>query len=66
VSNVLKIEFSNKMALEHFKSWLCEQGEQNYWVWQECREQEEDGDITAIRFDYSGEDTIKTICGRLE
>jgi len=27
----LSIEFDNEEALEHFASWLCGQGEQDYW-----------------------------------
>jgi len=67
-----KIEFDNEKAARHFLYWLCESGEQSYWLWQECREQAEDGDITAIDFDYHhgkgfAED-LKVIakCGRLD
>lgn len=48
----LTITFDNPQAAEHFQSWLCGQGEQDYWMWMECREQEEDGNITALNFDY--------------
>lgn len=67
----LTIEFDNREALEHFAHWLCGQGEQNYWLWMEYREQEEDGDITAS-FDYFhekkflGDDTIRASCSRLD
>lgn len=70
--HVLKIEFDNKEALEHFAHWLCDQGEQDYWLWQEYREQEEDGDITALKFKYHyenkflGDGTIRTECGRMD
>lgn len=70
-STELKIEFANKEAAAHFMSWLCESGEQQYWNWMECREDdqlpEDDGiDITAIDFDYDlKKHTIKTTLGRL-
>ena len=58
--NNLVIEFTNEEAAKHFASWLCESGEQNYWDWMECREQEENGDITAVSFHYHGiEDETK-------
>lgn len=47
----LTIEFDNVETADHFATWLCEQGEQDYWAWMEQREQEETGDITAM-FDY--------------
>jgi len=52
----LVIKFPNKKAAEHFASWLCGAGEQDYWQWMECREEEEDGDITATSFHYHGEE----------
>lgn len=56
----ITIEFSNPEAAEHFASWLCGSGEQGYWEWMQCREDEEDGDITATRFHYHGiEDETK-------
>jgi hypothetical protein len=56
----LKIEFDNEEAMLGFASWLCESGEQSYWNWMECREQDEDGDITAVQFHYHGvEDETK-------
>ena len=73
--NIIKIEFDNPEAAKHFASWLCEQGEQDYWNWMEYREQEEDGDITALRFNYHGpkqknkfmaDNTIRTECGRMD
>jgi len=54
--HVLKIEFDNKDALMHFATWLCEGGEQDYWQWMECREDEEDGNITAVQFHYHGKE----------
>lgn len=57
----ITIKFDNKEAAMHFASWLCESGEQSYWDWQEIRESEEDGDITAIEFDYHGDKEEKKI-----
>lgn len=50
------IKFANKTAAHHFAIWLCESGEQQYWNWMEYREDEEDGDITVIDFEYHGEE----------
>ena len=50
----ITIEFSNAEASDHFATWLCESGEQEYWQWMEYREQEESGDITATSFHYHG------------
>lgn len=57
----ITIEFDNPEAAEHFASWLCGGGEQDYWHWMECREEdEEEGDITALEFHYHGpEDETK-------
>lgn len=78
---VLKIEFSNQSALDHFARWLCEMGEQDYWDYMEYREKKEDGNITAVSFSYSEkvnlengktrfewlkDNTIKTTCSRLD
>lgn len=72
----LTIEFDNDEAMKHFALWLCEAGEEDYWTWMECREQEEEGDITATSFKYWGppgwdngfmpDDIIRTECGRLD
>lgn len=53
---VLQIKFANEAAAEHFASWLCGSGEQQYWEWMECREEDEEGDITATSFHYHGEE----------
>jgi hypothetical protein len=53
---IIQIKFANAAAAEHFASWLCGAGEQDYWQWMECRESEEEGDITAIQFHYHGEE----------
>ncbi len=65
-SPTLTFNFENEKAAEHFKSWLCGQGEQDYWMWMEYREQEESGDITGIDFDYHSGSVIKATCGRLD
>ena len=57
---IIQIKFANEEAAMHFATWLCEAGEQDYWQWQECREEDEEGDITAISFHYHGpEDETK-------
>lgn len=48
----LTFEFDNDATRMNFAVWLSEMGEQDYWEWMECREQEEEGDITAVTFDY--------------
>jgi hypothetical protein len=53
---IISIKFANKKAAMYFVSWLCESGEQQYWDWQEYREEEEEGDITATEFHYHGEE----------
>ena len=53
---ILQIKFANQEALDHFASWLCGSGEQQYWDWMEYRETEDDGNITATSFHYHGEE----------
>ena len=66
-----EITFASKAARDHFLSWLCESGEQEYWQWMEISEEREPGDITAIMFDYHAPNggrfgpKVSTICGRL-
>lgn len=50
------IRFENPRAASHFAHWLCGSGEQGYWNWMEYREEEEEGDITAVEFEYHGEE----------
>ena len=64
--NELILEFKSIEAAGHFKSWLCGPGEQYYWTWMECRETEEDGDITGLNFDYSDGSYVAVKCGRLD
>jgi hypothetical protein len=52
----ITIRFDNEKAAHHFAIWLCESGEQEYWEWMRYREEEEDGNITAVSFDYHGEE----------
>ena len=60
------INFDNDAAAKHFLSWLCGAGEQDYWTWMECREDEMEGNITATRFKYDFDNhTADTECGRL-
>jgi hypothetical protein len=59
---IIKIEFDNRKVAMGFASWLCGSGEQDYWQWQEFREIEQDGNITALEFHYHGkEDETKAI-----
>lgn len=37
-----------RKAAKQFLTWLCEQGEQDYWNWQE----NQDDAVTIISFDY--------------
>jgi len=64
VENELTFKFDSPEAALHFKSWLCEQGEQDYWLWMECQEEDEEGDITGLDFDYWNGPDIKVDCGR--
>lgn len=64
-SETISLAFESYEAAQHFKSWLCESGEQQYWEWMTYREQEENGDITGMQFDYhTGTDLISVKCGR--
>lgn len=61
------ISFDNEAAAKHFASWLCGQGEQDYWIWMEERERKEKGDITAVSFDYDFDKLeVTTRTGRLD
>ena len=71
----ISIEFDNDRAARGFAEWLCGVGEQDYWNYQEYREEDEDGDITATEFHYHGpkdrgkfmcDNTIRTTCSRLD
>jgi hypothetical protein len=58
----LTIEFASDEAARNFALWLCESGEQQYWDWMEYRErEEEDGDITAVGFQYHGQASLEDI-----
>lgn len=63
---ILSFEFESDAAAQHFKDWLSGAGEQGYWDWMECREDEEPGPITGTSFDYWSGNTISVKCGRLE
>lgn len=54
MNKTIVIEFDSEIAAGHFASWFCGQGEQSYWDWMEYREEEEEGDITAVSFHYHG------------
>lgn len=57
----ITIEFDNKECARGFAEWLCGSGEQDYWNYQQYREEDEPkGNITAIDFEYHGpEDKTK-------
>lgn len=67
-----EISFANEKARDYFLSWLCGSGEQHYWDWQEAREEEEDGPITATSFDYHAPNggnfgpKVHASCGRID
>lgn len=62
----IKLE-GDKRVIKHFMSWLCGQGEQDYWMWMEHREQETKANITAVRFDYDFNGAVITAeVGRLD
>lgn len=66
VTDTLTFKFANAKAAEHFKAWLCCGGEQHYWDSMWPREEEEDGDITALRFDYGSGSTVNVETGRMD
>ena len=63
------IDLGSPEAATHFARWLCGQGEQDYWMWMEERELDDEdtgGNITAIDFKYDYENAaIKGKMGRL-
>jgi hypothetical protein len=73
-SSIVKFHFDNKVAAKHFIDWLCGSGEQQYWDWMQCREEEEGTkDITAVNFNYWHDETefaknleVVAKCGRLD
>lgn len=52
----IQIKFANEEAAHYFAEWLCGAGEQDYWQYMEYRENEEEGDITAVSFHYHGQE----------
>ena len=72
--SLLTFEFDSPVVREHFAMWLCNCAEQDYWQYMEYREQEYDGNITAVSFDYHGTDRknpmfladniVRTVSGR--
>lgn len=64
----LTFKFDSIEAANHFKSWLCGSGEQQYWEWMECREQEDvEARDTVLEFNYhTGDSAITTESGRLD
>lgn len=60
----LLFQFDSPGAADHFFTWFHESGEQHYWDWMSEREQEEDGDITGLRFTKLKNGTVAVQCGR--
>jgi len=46
----LTIIFPTPRSAEYFRTWLCEQGEQDYWNFMEC--QDDARNETVDLFDY--------------
>ena len=65
-NTTLEFQFENHDAALHFKAWLSNQGEQDYWESMRIREEIEKGNITGLSFDYHNGDVIKVKCGRLD
>lgn len=52
-SNTLTLNFPTPKDAEIFKSWLCGQGETDYWSWAEYRDQEDsENDRLLTNIDY--------------
>ena len=63
----LTLQFDNPEAMNHFWRWMCESGEQQYWDYMTYREDEEDGDITGLIFNYDQAGKLGIVrvkCGR--
>ncbi len=56
----LTFEFETEEQANFFKTWLCEVGEQDYWL------SEEDRFDRLSRFDYWTGDTVKVTLGDSE
>lgn len=76
MSKDITIKFDSEAAAMHFAHWLCGSGEQQYWDWMRYREQEEEGNITVVKFRYFPEEpcsddsfmadgVVRTTTGRL-
>lgn len=66
-TKTVKIKFDNASAAEYFMTWLSEMGEQDYWEWMGIAETEQDGDVTAVSFDYDWDKfAVRAECGRLD
>lgn len=60
--STVKIEFDNDEMANEFLTWLCEQGEQDYWLWMECQD---DGQKSKVTFDYWKDGEKKGFCPNL-
>jgi hypothetical protein len=45
----VSFEFETEDQADEFVSWLCGQGEQDYWTWMECNQETQEH---AVSFDY--------------
>ena len=62
----VSIKFDNVETAKYFMEWLSNIGEQDYWLSQNVCEEKEEGNITAVDFDYDFKKfKIKTTSGRL-
>lgn len=46
--SIVKIEFDDDKKAKEFLTWLCEQGEQDYWYWMDAGDDQKD----TVTFDY--------------
>lgn len=44
----IQVEFESETELKNFMSWMDGQGEQDYWIWQECQNEK----YSEIKYDY--------------
>lgn len=51
MKSIVKFEFDNNAAAQAFLTWLCEQGEQDYYFWMRHGDDGEE-DKNIVGFDY--------------
>ena len=53
-SSTLEIRFESVTEAQVFKDWLCGAGEQDYWLWRDCRA--DYGEVQGgVKLDYHAE-----------